>query len=690
MTRFQGLPTCNPGPIRGRSVESRGELRLEAVSLPLACGLLCLGIGLAYAPATGFGFLSVDDQTFVLRNPMVNQGLRSEGVWLAFSAVHSSNWIPLTWLSHALDVSAFGLEPGAHHSVNVLLHALNTSLVFLALRRMTAPEHFWRCAVVAGLFALHPARVETVAWVSERKGLLSSTFWWLAILAYERHTRRPSAGRLAVVGSAMALGLLAKGMLVTLPFALLLVDAWPLRRLSPGTSARRSARVIAEKLPLIALSVAAAVVTLWAQSRGPALQGLAAVPIGERAANAVLAYARYLGILVWPVDLSPFYPRLSGDALAWLGPSGAAAALLLGISALTVRLAQLRPYLLFGWLWYLVTLFPVIGLVQVGAQSIADRYTYLPYFGLFVAGVWGVADLYRAPGRGPLLTAAAAIALLACGALTRVELRPWSSSLAFWERAVAVSPGVIARAQFSDKLLAANRLDEALAHARFAVEMDGGSVQARHVLGAALLRQGKTAAAGSEFFRAIQIDPEFAPSQLMLAWVRHDQGGYRAAADLFEQALTREPQYAETGETRERYAESLRRELTSGQAGFEEAVEDHRRALALRPDWVDVRQNLAWILATSPLATAEHGREAVVHARRVTDAGGRSGPELGTLAAAHAAAGDFAQAIAVATEELAQAEAAGYTLVAQSIRTRLKLYRSGRPYREPPTASSRR
>lgn len=320
-----------------------GSCASKPYRLPLAWGLFCLGIGVAYAPAIGFGFLSVDDGTFVLRNPMVNQGLHSEGVWLAFSTVHSSNWIPLTWLSHALDVGAFGLEPGAHHAVNLLLHALNTGLVFLALRRMSAPEQFWRCAVVAGLFALHPARVETVAWVSERKGLLSSTFWWLAVLAYERHTRRPSAGRLAVVGAAMALGLLAKGMLVTLPFLLLLLDAWPLRRLSPGTGARRSARVVAEKLPLLALSVAAAGVTLWAQSRGPALQGLAAVPIGERAANAVLAYARYLGILVWPVDLSPFYPRVRGDALAWLGPSGASAVLLLGISALVVRLSRHGP-----------------------------------------------------------------------------------------------------------------------------------------------------------------------------------------------------------------------------------------------------------------------------------------------------------------------------------------------------------
>lgn len=655
-------------------------------SEPVVCLSLCLAIGLTYWPAIDFGFLSVDDLTFVVDNPMVNGGLRVEAVWPAFTRVHSSNWIPLSWLSHALDVSLFGLEAGRHHLVNLLLHALNSCLVFLVLWRMTVLEDFWKCAVVAAFFALHPAHVETVAWVSERKGLLSTSFWWLAVWAYLRYVGRPSAGRLAVVGSAMALGLLAKGMLVTLPVALLLLDVWPLRRLARATG---SGRVLAEKLPLLALSLAAAGVTVWAQSSS-ALQGLASVPLAERVENAVLAYARYLGNLVWPVGLSTFYPRLTGEHLAWFGPVGAAAALLLGLSALALGLARTRPHLFVGWLWYLVTLLPVIGLIRVGAHSLADRYTYLPFFGLYLAGVWGIADVWPARGRNPTLALASTMALLACAMLSHQQLCHWSSSLAFWTRAVEVSPGAIPHAQLANELLGANRLNEALSHAERATEIDPRSARAHHNHGAVLLRRGDTAAAGAEFFRALEIDPDFTPSQLARALVLHEQGEYGGAADLFERALSQRPQYAQLMDVIPRYAESLHRELASGQVGFEEAAEDHRRALALRPDWLEVRQGLAWILATHPQATPEHGREAVAHAQRVVEAGGRTGSELDTLAAAHAAAGDFTQAIAVASRSLARAEAAGETLVAASIRARLESYRAGRPYRADPAAGSNR
>ena len=655
-------------------------------SEPLVCLLLCLAIGLTYWPVLGFGFLSVDDLTFVVDNPMVNGGLRVEAVWPAFTRVHSSNWIPLTWLSHALDVSLFGLEAGRHHLVNLLLHALNSCLVFLVLRRMTVPEDFWKCAAVAAFFALHPAHVETVAWVSERKGLLSTSFWWLTIWAYLRYVGRPSAGRFALVGSAMALGLLAKGMLVTLPVVLLLLDVWPLRRLARATG---SGRVLAEKLPLLALSLAAAGITVWAQS-GSALQDLASVPLDERVANAVLAYARYLGILVWPVGLSTFYPRLTGEHLAWFGPVGAAAALLLGFSALALGVARTRPYLFVGWLWYLVTLLPVIGLIRVGAHSLADRYTYLPYWGLFLAGIWGIADVWRARGRAPTLLLATTMALLACAVVSHQQLRHWSSSLAFWTRAVEVSPGVIPHAQLANELLVANRLDEALSHAQRATEIDPRSARAHHIHGAVLLRRGETAAAGTEFFRALEIDPDFTPSQLPHAMVLHDQGDYRRAADLFERGLSQRPQYAQLTGVIPRYADSLRRELASGQVDFKEAAEDHRRALALQPDWLEVRQGLAWILATHPQSSPEDGREAVVHAQRVVDAGGRTGSELDTLAAAHAAAGDFTRAIAVAGRSLARAEAAGEVLVAESIQARLESYRAGRPYRVDPAAGSGR
>jgi tetratricopeptide (TPR) repeat protein len=306
---------------------------------------------------------------------------------------------------------------------------------------------------------------------------------------------------------------------------LLLLDVWPLRRLTRATSAPRSRRVFAEKLPLFALSLAAAAVTLWAQSSGKALQGFASVSLAERAANAVLAYVRYLASLVWPVGLSPFYPRLDGETLAWFGPVGAAAALLLGISALALGLARTRPYLFVGWFWYLGTLLPVIGLISVGAHSIADRYTYLPYFGLYLAGVWGVSDLWPARGRGPPLAVATMMVLLACAMLSHQQLRHWSSSLAFCTRAVEVSPGAIAYRQLANELMNVNRPDEALPHAERAIEIDPRSAPAHHTRGAVLLIQGHTAAAGIEFFRALEIDPDFAPSLLASASVLHAQGG---------------------------------------------------------------------------------------------------------------------------------------------------------------------
>jgi spermidine synthase len=278
--------------------------------------------------------------------------------------------------------------------------------------------------------------------------------------------------------------------------------------------------------------------------------------------------------------------------------------------------------------------------------------------------------------------------LLACATLSHQQLRHWSSSLAFWTRAVEVSPGAIAYRQLANELMNVNRPDEALPHAERAIEIDPRSAPAHHTRGAVLLIQGHTAAAGIEFFRALEIDPDFAPSLLASASVLHAQGAYARAADLFERVVRLRPDYAQQPDALHRYAESLDRELASGQVGFAEAVEDHRRALALLPDWIEVRQRLAWLLATHPQATAKDGREAIVHAQRAMQAGGRrTRSELDTLAAAYAAAGDFSQAIAVSERNLARAELGGETLVAASIRERLALYRAGQLYRADPAAA---
>lgn len=411
---------------------------------PLAPWLIALGlfalVAAVYANAGGLGFVNFDDPRYVTRNAHVQAGLTWSGVAWAFTTLHDANWFPLTWLSHMVDVQLFGLAPGCHHWMNVGLHCSNTILLFAALRAATGAT--WRSAVVAALFGLHPLHVESVAWISERKDVLSTLFWFAGTLAYVRYARRPSAGRYAMVMGAMALGLLAKPMVMTLPLALLLLDLWPLERI-PAEGPRGPAflRLVKEKLPLFALSGASAAITFVAQARGGAVNSMEVLPIGTRVANALLSYASYLGKAFWPVNLAAVYPHPG------LGPGGipqwkvaGAALLLAAITAVAVWQRTRRPYLMVGWLWYLVTLAPVIGLVQVGLQGMADRYTYVPLVGIFVGVTWLAADLAgEGRVRRPLAIAAASAALVLCAGLARRQAGYWRDSFTLFEHALAVT-----------------------------------------------------------------------------------------------------------------------------------------------------------------------------------------------------------------------------------------------------------
>jgi tetratricopeptide (TPR) repeat protein len=638
----------------------------------------------------------------VVNNPAVNQGLNREGVALAFTRVHSSNWIPLTWLSHALDTTLFGLDAGAHHLVNLLLHGLNIWLVFAVLRALTGPEMAWRAALVAGIFALHPAHVETVAWVSERKGTLSSVFWWLALWAYAAHARRPSGRMLMLAGIAMALGLLAKASLVVLPLLLLLLDFWPLRRLraaralggeaAPETVAPRSfASLLAEKLPLFALALAAAIATFAAQRRGGAMVSVEELPLAERIPNAALSTAHYLVDFFWPADLAVLYPRLPPEALAWLGPAGAAAALLLGLSAVCLGLARRAPYLLVGWLWFLLTLAPVIGIVQVGSQARADRYTYLSYVGLSLALVWGAAELWpRVRGRRVQLAALGMLVLLACAAATRAQLVHWSDSIALWRHTSRVTrDNVVAYAQLAHSLLLAGRVDEALPEARRAAELGPDSVLAHHNLAVVFQRQGRLAAAGAEYKRALEADPDFAPSQLSRALLLHRERRFEEAVALFEPSLGAEPQLWQVEGVRFRYQDSLGQALARGRMDFDTALRRYRAALALDPSWAELERDLAWMLATHPESDTALGREALAHARRIAGSPEESSAyDLETLAAAHAAAGEFEQAAEFADLAVERARGSGLSeALLAPLRERAALYRQRRRYVEDPRAS---
>jgi len=390
--------------------------------------LLVVATVAVYADVATHAYLNLDDDVYVLQNPWVRAGLTWSTVRWAFTTVHEAYWIPLTWLSLALDCGLFGVHAGAHLVENVLLHAADAILLYALLVATTGAVG--RSAWVAALFALHPLHVESVAWVSQRKDVLSTLFWMLTTLAYVGYARRPSVARYALVVLTFVLGLLAKPMLVTLPVTLLLLDAWPLARATRGVG-----RLVAENLPLVALSIVVSAVTLWTQHGAGAVPELAARSVSDRIATAFVNYGLYLGKLVWPVDLAVFYPLAPGDA----GLAASAALLLVLVSALAVAAWRRVPALLVGWLWFLVTLLPVIGLVQVGGAQISDRYDYIPSIGIFVMVAWGVpyawsrrrlggSVLAARAGTRPLVAAAVAVVLVAA-ILTRRQVAYWRDSV---------------------------------------------------------------------------------------------------------------------------------------------------------------------------------------------------------------------------------------------------------------------
>ncbi len=404
-----------------RPLEATARLR----SLGLALGLAVLTV-LVFAPVLGHDFVSLDDPAYVTANRQVRRGLTAEGFGWAWGAEVAANWHPLTLLSHMLDCELYGLDPGGHHLTSLLLHTANAVLLFVVWRRLTGAAG--RSAVVAALFAIHPLHVESVAWIAERKDVLSGFFFLLTLAAWTGWVRRPTRRRYLLALLAFALGLLAKPMLVTLPLVLLLLDVWPLERLPRGAPAaeirRAFGRLLREKLPFFLAALAAGVVALFTQRE--AMFPLAALPPAQRAANALLAYAAYLGDTLWPRGLAVFYP-LPGPQPAWR--VALAAALFAALTAATLARCRRSPWLAVGWLWFAGMLVPVIGLLQVGSQGRADRYTYLPSIGLFVALVWEVAERWPAGRlRRPALAAAALLAIAPLAVAARAQVATWRDS----------------------------------------------------------------------------------------------------------------------------------------------------------------------------------------------------------------------------------------------------------------------
>jgi protein O-mannosyl-transferase len=625
------LPNCNkrtflastdaPRPLQTHHAMDDSPRRNRRFAAAV-CGLLLLLVAIVFARTLQCEFVNFDDDAYVYNNPHVSRGLSGESTVWSFTTFHSCNWHPLTWLSHALDCQLYGTQhPGLHHLTNVVLHAAVVIALFLVLWQMTGG--LWPSAFVAAVFAVHPLRVESVAWVAERKDLLSGLFFMLTLAAYLHYVRHPFSWRRYLLVIAMfVLGLMSKPMLVTLPFVLLLLDYWPLGRLTdkplaasharwsgsctatPGATVQLSPqqevshapwqRLIAEKLPLLLLAVASSAVTSAAQQQ--ALVPVDVVPVSSRIANALVSYVAYLGQFFYPVGLAAFYPHPQDGLPTW--KIAAAAVALIAISAAALLAWRRFPYFFVGWFWYVGMLVPVIGIVQVGSQAMADRYTYLPQIGLCIALAWGAAAVGQTfPSAGQnaayrrwanaIGSTLLIVTLMAC---TWRQTSHWQNSETLWAHAVACTPQ---DASLHDRLggaLADNhKLEAAVAEYHKAIEINPESASAHNNLGKTLAQQGRTDAAAAEHRKAIELKPDYADAHNNLGVILANRGRPDAAATQFRLALKSKPDFA--------LAHSNLAKILTKQGRDDEAILKYRSAIESDPYCADVHNDLGVILA---------------------------------------------------------------------------------------------
>ncbi len=537
----------------GRRHAAADPLRRRAFLIVLSLIFLALAV---YWPVGGHSFITLDDDAYVTKNPDVLRGLTPDTVRWAFATFHEANWHPITWLSHLADVELFGANAGWHHRVNLLFHLANTVMLFLVLGRMTGA--LWRSGFVAALFAVHPLHVESVAWVAERKDLLCALFWLLSVEAYRRYAARGGRGRYIAVTAFFLLGQMSKPMIVTLPFVFLLLDYWPLRRMkgapleegspAPATGSVPFRELLIEKIPWFLMSLASAVVTYLAQQRGGAVSSLAEIPLGIRSANAVVSYLGYIGKFLWPARLAVFYPHpveLSAG-LPW-GTVAAAVAAATAVSLAGWRWRRSRPYIIVGWLYYLGTLVPVIGWVQVGMQAMADRYMYLPMVGLSVILAWGAHDLARnIPFRRPALGIAAGLLVLALSIAASWQVSRWKDSETLFRHALSVAPeNPTALFGLGDALLAKGSFDEAIRRFEEGLRFRPDELDKRAVLGRALGEKLRYAEAAAQFREILKRQPDDHLALTNLGVTLDRMGRSDEALECLRAAVARKPDFVD-------------------------------------------------------------------------------------------------------------------------------------------------
>jgi tetratricopeptide (TPR) repeat protein len=639
-----------------------------------------------------YEFVNFDDDLYVYNAPAIQAGLTVKGLALAFTSPHARNWHPLTTISHMLDCQLYGLKAGGHHATNVLLHIIAVLLLFRVLRQMTGTV--WKSATVAALFAVHPLHVESVAWVSERKDVLSAVFFLLMLDAYLRYTRARSVTRYLAVAALFAAGLMSKPMLVSVPVILLLLDYWPLRRFEQVSSTKGRAKIaksggqwrvirdlLLEKVPLLLLSVGSCVITFVLQKR--AAGAIPPLPFLWRMQNAFVTYVIYAWKTLWPTHLAVFYPHPNDTLAIWEILLGIGLVLAMTIAAIVFR--RERPYLFTGWFWYVVMLVPVIGLIQVGEQGHADRYTYLPHIGLFLLAVWFVADVIAVSQRRSRIAVSVAVAIiivLAWAAI--VQASYWRNSETLWTHALAVtSDNDVAHNNLGYLCVDRGELDKAISHFETALRIRSGKLNSHYSVGSAFVqvnladalgRKGQPEEAMIHYDAAIQLQPNYADAYYNRGNILFAEGRIDEAMADWEKTLQLRPSDADAHTCLGNAF--LRRGLV------EEAVAHYEKAIALAPKDPHSRINIAWVLATAPDASIRDGIKAVEFAQQAVELSGGKDPKfLRTLAAAYAESGRFSEAITTTKQAIMTATMQGKAGLAHVLDEDVGLYRAHVPLR---------
>jgi len=622
-TRNNRTPPAAVIPASGRGAEPSAKNRRNAA---IVCGLLLLAVAAIYGQTLRCEFVNFDDGDYVKENPYLSRGLSAEGIAWAFTATRCNNWHPLTWLSLLLDHAWYGPAPWGYHLTNVLLHAANSVLLFLVLWRMTGD--LWPSAFAAALFAVHPLRVESVAWVSERKDVLSGLFFMLTLGAYVGYVRRstatwstaapgcvtaeggraPRTGRYLVVVLLFALGLMAKPMLVTLPFVLLLLDYWPLGRMRDSHSLRR---LVLEKLPMLALSAVSCVVTSLAQ--GGAIQSIDQFPLDVRLQNALVSYAVYLRQFFYPVGLAVFYPHPEKSLPLW--QTAGAMLLVAGLSGYAILRRRERPWLPVGWFWFLGMLVPVIGLVQVGRQAMADRYAYLPQIGLALALAWYLKRAVEAhPRRAAALVAVAVAAILLLTVAAARQASHWRDGETLWRRALECTErNAVAHSSLGRVLFDRGRIDDALEQFEKSLAVRSDYAETHNNLGVLRAKQQRFDEATAHYETALKLKPDHAAAHRNYGATLYRQGRAAEAVARFQAALRYRPDDPATLSDLGAAYMKLRR--------YDDAIAAYRQALDVQRDYVPAWNNLAVACAESgrPAEAARAAREALDWAAKQND-----------------------------------------------------------------------